>query len=68
LFVYRIIRSAYNLYILFAIFGISLFILFKDIPKYKADKCMKEAKILKIIGLIYLIANPIIYIILHIGG
>ncbi|MTI48873.1 CLC_0170 family protein [Sporosalibacterium faouarense] len=57
------LKSVLNLYFIFIVIAIGLFTFFVDGKKLSKNKLKKDSKIAKIIGLIYMIGGPLIFII-----
>ena len=60
------IKSLYCVHIFLIVIAIGIFTILIDYKRFKKQGLHKDAKSAKIIGLIYLIGGPILYILLRI--
>ena len=59
-------RHIFNYYVVISMLFVGLFTILVDIPNLKKDGLRKEAKIGKIISILYIVLGPGIYILLKI--
>lgn len=57
-------QSVFDIRIALPTLGIGLFIIFVDGKALKAKKLKKDARFAKVIGIIYTIVSPLLYIVL----
>lgn len=60
------IKSLYRIYVFFIVTAIGIFTILIDYKRFKKQGLHRDAKSAKIIGLIYLIGGPVLYILLRI--
>lgn len=60
------IKDIYNLYIVLLVIATGLFTFFVDSNQLRQDNLYKDSTIARVIGLVYMIAGPLVYIIVRI--
>ena len=62
----NILRDIFDKYFIMTSIGVILFIFFVDVPKLKKESLLKEAKIATTIAIVYIIALPVMYVLLKV--
>jgi len=61
------LKTIYDIYIALSMTGIGVFTLLIDSKSFKRRKLKREARFAKVIGVIYIITGPLLYIVLMVA-